>query len=94
MSTIQKNAQKLLGKGKVQKVAKGSFLVEGSTGVTYEVTKDSAVPCGWFCRNTNNNGACPGWKFANEHRCKHVYAVELKEKWLKTLRPEAREANW
>ena len=93
-TTTEQNGKKLLNKGGVQKVAEGSYLVEGSKGTLYEVTVDSAVPCGWFCRNTINMGACPGWKFAQDHQCKHVYAVKLKEKFLKSLPREQRESNW
>ena len=69
-STIQK-ANAIVERGEVQRIDDETFLVKGSTGQVYEVT---TIENGWYCKNTNKNDACMGWKF-NKRSCSHTQAV-------------------
>ena len=77
---VEKAPKSKKQKTEVQKMDDNTYLVSGSTGTIYEVTRDEQVSSGWFCRSTTKNDACMGWKFSKEHACKHVKAVMEKSK--------------
>jgi hypothetical protein len=53
----------------------GNWLVQGSKGNVYEISIDPKTKLGLFCKLTNDNSACEGWKFHKE--CKHALAVRI-----------------
>ena len=68
-STIKK-AKTIVELNQVQQIDNNSFLVQGSKGDLYEVTKEAE---NLTCYKGNN--VCLGWKYA--HDCKHCQAVRI-----------------
>lgn len=65
-----KKAQEIFQQGKIQQIDDKTFLVQGSKGDYYEVTKDDEK---FVCYKGNN--ICLGWKY--NHDCKHCQAVRI-----------------